>query len=166
MRNKELGSTLGDIFAFMKRKPGDRSSSYQRYGCECGDGWYLLINDLCGEITAAYSQAGKEPVIIVKQVKQKFAKLRFYYSFEGASDGFVIDFLGSAVLRLEPTEDGISDEVKALRSEIKSIVRKYEKKSETVCEFCGGEGSLRRLLRNYYKTLCGECFSAELERRK
>ena len=166
MRNKELESTLGDIFAFMKHKPGDRSSSYQRYGCECGDGWYRLINDLCGEITAAYSRAGKEPDIIVKQVKQKFAKLRSYYSFEGASDGLVIDFLGSAVLRLEPTEDGISDDVKALRSEIKSIVRKYEKKSGTVCEFCGGEGSLRRLPGNYYKTLCEECFSAELERRK
>lgn len=46
----------------------------------------------------------------------------------------MIDFLGSGVLRLEPTEDGISDDVKALRSEIKSIVRKYEKKSGTVCE--------------------------------
>ena len=70
MRNKELEAALGDKFAYMKRRLGDRTSPYQYWGCECGDGWYRLINDLCGEITAAYSRSGKEPDIIVKQVKQ------------------------------------------------------------------------------------------------
>lgn len=60
MKNKALEASLGDKFAFMKRRRGDRTSPYQHWGCECGDGWYRLINDLCGEITAAYSRAGKE----------------------------------------------------------------------------------------------------------
>lgn len=166
MRNKALEAALGDDFSFMERRPGYRTTTYQHWGCECGDGWYQLIHDLCGEIAAAYSRAGKEPDIIVKQVKQKFAKLRFYYSFEGASDGLVIDFLGSGTLYFAPEQDGLPDEVKALRSEIKKIVRKYQEKSGTVCELCGGEGSLRKLPRNYYKTLCDKCFSDTLEKRK
>ena len=169
MRNKELESTLGEDFAFMKRKPGDRSSCYQRYGCGCGDGWYQLIHDLCVEIAAAYSRAGREPDIIVEQIKEKFAKLRFYYRFEGASMKLVIDFLGSGTLRFDPTDESISEDVKALRAEIKSIVRRYEEKSGTVCEYCSGEGSLRKLPLNnytYFKTLCGECFSNALEKRK
>ena len=164
MRNKALESTLGDDFAFMKRKPGDRSSCYQHWGCECGNGWYQLIHDLCGEIAAVYSRAGREPDIIVEQIKEKFAKLRFYYRFEGAPMGLVIDFLGSGTLRLSPEEDGLTDEVRALRAEIKSIVRSYEEKSRTVCEYCGGEGSLRKLPNTYYKTLCGECFSNALKK--
>ena len=78
----------------------------------------------------------------------------------------VIDFLGSGTLRFDPTDESITEDVKAMRAEIKKIVRRYEGKSGTVCEYCGGEGSLRKLPNNYYKTLCGECFSNALEKRK
>ena len=161
---RQFEAALGEEFPFMKRDPDAESPIYQRWGCECGDGWYKLIRDLCTEITKAYSRAGKEPDIIVEQVKQKFAKLRFYYTFVGASPGLVIDFLGSGTLRLDPTDDSITEDVKALRAEIKSIVRRYEEKSGTVCELCGREGSLRKLPTNYYKTLCDSCYERRLKR--
>lgn len=161
---RQFEADLGGEFPFMKRVPGSVETSCQRFGCECSSGWFGLIRGLCGEIAEAYSRAGKEPDIIVRQVKQKFAGLRFYYSFEGAPPGPVIDFLGSGTLRLDPADEGITEDVKRLRAEIKRIVRRYEEKSGTVCELCGGEGSLRKLPGNYCKTLCDECFRRTLER--
>ena len=163
---RQFEAALGGEFAFMKGKSRSDGNGLSSLRCECGSGWFGLIRDLCGEIAAAYSYAGKEPDIVVKQVKQKFAKLRFYYSFEGSSPGLVIDFLGSGTLRFDPAYESIPEDVKALRAEIKSIVHRYEEKSGTVCEYCGGEGSLRKLPNDYYKTLCGECFSNALEKRK
>ena len=157
MKNKALEAVLGDGFAFMKRRPGDRTLPYQHWGCECGDGWFELINSLCGELESAYKQRSLTPDIRVLQVKQKFGRLRFYYTFEGEKDGLVIDFLGSGTLRIGSADDGISEDIKNLRSEIKSIVSKYEEKSATVCELCGEDGSLCRLPKKYYKTLCERC---------
>ncbi|MBR6966949.1 MAG: hypothetical protein IKH78_00305 [Ruminococcus sp.] len=161
---KQFEAALGEEFPFMKPESGSVETIYQRWGCECGSGWFGLICDLCVEIAEAYSRAEREPDIIVSQVKQKFARLRFYYSFEGVPPGLVIDFLGSGTLRLDPADEGVPKDVKRLRAEIKSIVRRYEEKSGTVCEYCGVEGSLRKLPGNYYRTLCDECFRRTLER--
>ena len=105
MKNKQLEASLGENFPFMKRTTTAESTSYQQCGCECGDGWYQLICDLCAEISNAYSQADSKPDIIVLQVKQKFARLRFYYTFEGVPAGVIIDFLGSGTLRTDPDDD-------------------------------------------------------------
>lgn len=158
MKNKQLVAALGEEFGFMKRGDGAASPVYQRWGCECGDGWYQLIRDLCTEIASAYSRADGEPDIIVRQVKQKFGKLRFYYTFECVPAGLTIDILGAGTLRIAPEDEGAPDEVKALRGEIKGIVRKYEEKSGTVCEVCGRTGTVRKLENNWLKTLCDDCF--------
>ena len=39
---------------------------------ECGDGWFDLIDDLCGKIVAL------GPNVYASQVKEKFGGLRFY----------------------------------------------------------------------------------------
>ncbi len=162
MKNKQLEAALGEKFAFMKRTTTAESTSYQRWGCECGDGWHQLIHDLCAEISEAYSQVGKKHDIIVLQVKQKFAKLRFYYTFEGVPAGLTIDFLGSGTLRTDPDDDTAPDDVKALHAKIKDIVRRYEEKSGTVCEFCGAAGTLRKLENGWLKTLCNDCYEKKI----
>lgn len=71
-----------------------------------------------------------EPNYEVHQVKEKFGTLRYY---------FTLDI-------------NLQDEYE----EMSKIVDKYEKKSATTCESCGGNGSLR--YQNYrYKTLCDDC---------
>ncbi len=159
MKNKALEAKLGEEFEFMKRtEPLPGKGAYQRWGCECGEGWFELIRSLCGEIAAAYEKRSLIPDIKVMQVKQKFGRLRFYYSFEGEPEGVAaIDFLGGS-LRFLPDE-GADEQTKALRSEIAQAVKKHEQKSACVCEKCGGEGSLRKLPRNYYKTLCEGCYN-------
>lgn len=52
------------------------------WGFECGDGWFDLIDTLCGTIQRYIDQnsrPGNEiPQVVVEQVKEKFGGLRFY----------------------------------------------------------------------------------------
>ena len=54
-------------------------SSQQFWGFECGDGWYDILDHLCGAISQ-YTYDSDE--VYVDQIKEKFGKLRFYLSRE------------------------------------------------------------------------------------
>jgi hypothetical protein len=54
-------------------------SNKQFYGIECGDGWYDILDHLCGAITE-YTYNPDD--LYVDQVKEKFGRLRFYLSRE------------------------------------------------------------------------------------
>ena len=101
--------------------------------CECGDGWFQLLYDLCQEITNRYEKDNKEVDIEVGQVKEKFGTLRFYYYHKD-----------------------IDTDSEELRKDIEQIVRKYEKNSKFVCEMCGKEGAIRTDI-PWIKTLCNDC---------
>jgi len=47
------------------------------WGFDVGDGWYDLIEILCGSIQG-YIDSNNIPQITVSQVKEKFGSLRFY----------------------------------------------------------------------------------------
>ena len=44
------------------------------WGAECGDGWYNILDNLCGSI-ASYRDVDN---VIIDQIKEKFGTLRFY----------------------------------------------------------------------------------------
>jgi len=51
------------------------------WGFEHGDGWYWLLDNLCGSIQS-YIDSNKHlkiPQVVAMQVKEKFGGLRFYY---------------------------------------------------------------------------------------
>lgn len=52
---------------------------------ECGDGWFHIIDCLCGEILH-YADNAKVPPVLAVQVKEKFGTLRFRYR---GGDAFV-----------------------------------------------------------------------------
>lgn len=54
-------------------------SSQQFWGFECGDGWYDILDHLCGAIKE-YTYDGDN--VTVGQAKEKFGKLRFYLAEE------------------------------------------------------------------------------------
>lgn len=94
---------------------------------ECGDGWYPIINALCGNIQVHIdwwnTNRKDRPVVeqvVVEQAKEKFGTLRFYY--EGGDDY------------------------------IRGLVTQAESLSEVTCEVCGDRGSLRT--GRWLKTLC------------
>ena len=54
-------------------------SSQQFWGFECGDGWYDILDHLCGAIKEHTYDSDE---VTVDQVKEKFGRLRFYLSRE------------------------------------------------------------------------------------
>lgn len=56
------------------------------WGFECGDGWYDLIDRLCGCIQSYIDNNQHKNIqqVVVTQVKEKFGGLRFYY--DGGDD--------------------------------------------------------------------------------
>jgi hypothetical protein len=54
-------------------------SNQQFWGFECGDGWYDILDHLCGAISQYTYDADD---LYVDQIKEKFGRLRFYLSRE------------------------------------------------------------------------------------
>lgn len=155
--DKMLQEKLGSEFPFMRRDINGADNTpinniYQKWGCECSNGWYHLIWNLCSEITEAYKEANLEIDLVVKQVKEKWGALRFYYSYKGVNHTCHAIDGPSGGVRLYP--DHPNNE---LHKKIADIVRKYEEKSLSVCEICGAPGELRTDLR-WIRTLCDDCY--------
>ncbi len=70
------------VKSFPKLFPGKRKVSQKKslmyYGFKCGDGWFLLIFNLCREIQDFVDTHKRIAQPRVIQVKEKFNTLRFY----------------------------------------------------------------------------------------
>ena len=53
------------------------TQSLMAFGCECGDGWYPILDALCETLTKHAEELGREPPEAI-QIKEKYASLRFY----------------------------------------------------------------------------------------
>jgi hypothetical protein len=131
----ELQRQLARDFPFMRAHPENNKSgiikdSYTAFGCECGDGWYSLLYNLCTEITAAYTAEGLEVGIRPKQIKQKFGGLRFYYYTPGKHLPVVSE-----------------------------IITKHLDLADRICEECGQQGK-HRVHNNWELVRCDDCYEA------
>ena len=117
-----LAEKLARDFSFMRARPENNKGSYicdlySAFGCECGEGWYQLLHNLCRELLTLFDKNNVDAEQFrVLQVKEKFGALRFYYS-----------------VSLLPED---------LHTEIRRIINKYENISKTTCERCGQPGKL------------------------
>jgi hypothetical protein len=106
------------------------------WGFSCGDGWYDLLDRLCGNIKRvvdafndAYGHTPKavEYDVQAVQVKEKFGTLRFY---TGGIHGDISDI-------------------------IDALISQAEGQSAQTCEECGKHGMTRG--RGWVRTLCTDC---------
>ena len=165
--NSELETKLQKDFPFMQQNPvKNERNTYKHWGCECGDGWYDLIHELCQSISDSYERDGKPVDIVVLQIKQKFATLRFYYEFKDSKCPIqAFDFLGDGKsLRYSPGVVTTDESTAKLRKDIAEIVHSYEKKSAAVCEMCGSHGQRKNVSQYYVRTLCDSCYDEYLKK--
>jgi hypothetical protein len=99
------------------------------WGFELGDGWSGLIETLCARIDTILREAPGAS-IDVRQAKEKFGGLRFYYTLQGVS---------------EPTERAVREAVDLAQMA-----------SAHICELCGRPGSLG-ILDGWLTTQCLAC---------
>lgn len=134
---KELEIQLKKEFPFLNHTTDSGNATmYQSFGCECSDGWYPLLHDLCQAITERYQKEGEPVDLIVLQIKEKFASLHFYYTY---------------------ADTPAHSKSQTLRSDIRQIIEDFEDKSTTVCELCGKSGAPRMDLL-WKRTLCDACY--------
>lgn len=156
---RELEKKLEEKYQFMKKaktykqqiESGGIYDLYGAFGCDVGDGWYGLLDEMCAKIQNVYDENGKSPDIIIDQVKEKYGTLRFYYHFAGHDPAIhAFDIIGKDSLRIRPGKGDYTHE------KIDRIVAWGEEESGKICEDCGKSGVLR-LKQGYYLTLCEDC---------
>ena len=146
---EELEMKLAQKYSFMRRT---ESGAHWGVECDCGDGWFEILDSLCGEIAVTYKAAGQPADIVVEWIKEKYGTLCFCYSFTNQlCTCHAIDFMGQGSIHLHPGEA-------SLHEKIAKIVDKWEDESATVCEKCGKPGELRTD-RYWIQTLCDDCNS-------
>jgi len=68
-----------------------KSENLMMFGCECGDGWYEIIDRACSLISGYFK--GKDSDFKWFQIKEKYGTLRLYYNggegFGGYVDGVI-----------------------------------------------------------------------------
>ncbi len=128
--DKQLVEKYPKIF---KDRYANMQETAMCWGFECGDGWYQILDSLCGQIQsyidwnnrsaeAGYKDFQPIEQVVAVQVKEKFGGLRFYY-------------------------DGGD-------KHISGMVRMAESWASHTCEECGAPGKHRS--GGWIRTLCDQ----------
>ena len=134
------------------------------WGCECGDGWYDLIDKLCSMLQWDIDK-NRYPQIEATQIKEKYGTLRFYYTHAEETytlkditwfDRFV-SWLNKYVIILptrkyydrnwERHKEGMQD----------GMISFAEHLSGHICEDCGTNVDVTRNDDGWISTLCVKC---------
>jgi len=88
--NKKLTESLYHKYPkIFRQKDLDCQQTAMCWGFECDDGWFWLLDILCGTIQR-YIDYNKKPQVEAVQVKEKYGGLRFYVdSIDDLVDGMI-----------------------------------------------------------------------------
>lgn len=130
--NERLQHALVEEFpGVLRYHGGEPQQTCMAWGIACGDGWFLILWELCRELERLAERAREldpDLGVTASQVKEKFGTLRFY---------------------LNAVHADVYDEVHTL-------VDRAEKRSAVTCEYCGRPGRQVNP-RGWVRTLCEEC---------
>jgi hypothetical protein len=170
---KELEDKLIEKYPklFMNRN-APPTASLMCFGCECGDGWYRLLDHLFGYLTSImthplaldyvdeYKNKHRQdkdyyskyctyevlPPQILDQVKEKYGTLRVYYHTD--MDDIPEDVWG--ILNLKE----FYAEMEKYNHRIDAAIDYAEYQSSVTCEVTGSEGKLYS--KGWFRTMCPE----------
>lgn len=90
--NSELETKLFEKYPkIFRQKDLDMKQTCMCWGIECGDGWYMLIDELCNSLQF-HIDHNRHPQIEAVQVKEKWGSLRFYTNGEDDFQHGLISF--------------------------------------------------------------------------
>lgn len=153
---KKLITAYPKIFINTNKHPHE---SVMAFGCECGDGWYNILDDLCYALSYLYEayaevnpreciDVGPPPQVIAMQVKEKFGELRFYYTLE-FSDTF------KSMQEKYPDNKGLERWAHNYRDYCDGMIHLASIISARTCEVTGKRGQTYHR-GGWFKTLCEE----------
>ena len=144
---------LIQAFPRLFRTDPNSPSSFDSFGIECSNGWYDIIFKLCKDIEAELTknEVPESDWPHVRQVKEKFGRLRFYLSQSELMKGETV----SNITEFRPIAD---------MAELQILIQEAEARSLKICEDCGEKGTLRN--DGWLSVRCDACEQLHLEKRK
>jgi hypothetical protein len=154
----ELENKLFETYPIIfKEKDMPMSETCMCWGCECDDGWYPLINDLCSKLQIFYEKHQLEVNFV--QVKEKYGTLRIYYNMHFGAPG---DTKLSEYFNGFATCYGSDIKYDDLSNYVKNLIDFYTSISSIVCERCGMTGAANRKICGWWTTLCERCYNENI----
>lgn len=117
-------------------------------------GWYGLVDTLCSEIENTLELEGCAR-LEVRQIKEKFGALRFYYSLDGRTNLHIDVASANSRMRFVGRSSQGSDDLALKEARVRELVTAACAASESVCETCGAPAQLRDL-GGWLTTLCDQ----------
>lgn len=152
--------------ALFKDRVKSSMESLMCFGCECSDGWFNILDNLCGYIThlqknRSYGMALKDenkrdenfdgwfrcPDVVFSQIKEKYGTLRVYWNFKEIEN---YEEIKSKLLKPEQLDEYID----RYSNMIENAIDFCEYLSSKTCEVTGRPGKL--YTKGWYVTLCKE----------
>lgn len=115
-------------------------------------GWYRLVDTLCSDIESILEPGGCAR-LEVRQIKEKFGALRFYYSLDGRSNLHIDVASANSRMRFVGRSSQGSDDLTLKEARVRELVTAACAASESLCETCGAPAQLRNL-GGWLTTLC------------
>tara|TARA_R110000868_G_scaffold103681_16_gene285387 strand:+ start:153 stop:707 length:555 start_codon:yes stop_codon:yes gene_type:complete len=160
---KQLIEKYPGLFGDVNKSPKE---SLMCFGCEHGDGWYDIIDNLCGYIThlqknVSYYLSPKEevkddtsfdglfhcPNVVFSQIKEKYGTLRVYWNFREIEN---YDEIKSKL----KNPDDLDEYIKRYDNMVENAIDFCEYLSSQTCEVTGKPGKLYS--KGWCVTLCKE----------
>lgn len=110
----ELQQQLFDKYpSLFRERTLPPEKSLMCFGCDHGDGWYDILEDICTKINAIDTKNE----VTFSQIKEKFGELRIYFNFSGEDED--------------------------VYRKVEDIIAAGEEISGITCERCGQPGTIR-----------------------
>ena len=155
---KELDEALVARYPLIfKDRNGDMQRTLMCWGFECGDGWYNIIDVLCGKLSSEYMSAKSRYEFIKDKVGQKMYGGSGDVITQGEIDHRkqIMEEEASKVpvaVQIKEKFGGLRFYVQAATSKHYDYISFAESMSYRTCEQCGAPG--KRYSMGWHKTLC------------
>ena len=109
----------------------DKRIPFNMFGIETGEGWKPIAQKVIDKIVEYNSNSPEDSKIYIDQVKEKFAGLRIYVTYDNVPQD-VID-------------------------EIEKLIRDAEVEVANTCEECGTKENIGMRVNGWYTVMCEDC---------
>ena len=121
-----------------KKNYSDERMPYPMFGLEMGDGWKPIAQKVVDKILEYNNNSPEDSTIYIDQVKEKFAGLRIYVTYDNVPEDVV--------------------------KEIEQMIKDAEMEASKTCEECGTKENVGMRVNGWYTVMCEDCAKKIIEK--
>lgn len=114
-----------------KKVYSNKKMPFPMFGLEMSDGWKPIAMKVVNAIVDYNNNSPKNSVIYIDQIKEKFAGLRIYVTYDNVPQD-VID-------------------------KIEDLISEAEDEADNTCEICGTKENIGMRVNGWYTVICEDC---------